>query len=267
MARLLANGRWYDPVPVAAMYESEYERILVQNADNLYPEYYLVPFKIDIISDYDRVRPDCALIEKGYREWWVVEVEMAHHPFESHVRPQIQAIASGSYGEREANYLATQAPALDRSRLLSLMKGLPPRILVLVNQPCPSWTEPLRMFNAIVAHIEIYRSRHNDYICRVNGEHPKPQSKVLTHCRVYPAFRGFLEIQSPGSLSVLHGEHLESRYRGEVLTWERIDIQNKVFLRFVGRDHKLQPGVEYVILSVTDQPVEIRRIVERRGRR
>src|ERR1051326_3116272 len=98
MARLLIGKEWYEGVSSTAYWEAEFENVLLRRADVLFPEYFMVEFKTEVQGDSDIGKPDFALIEKKYRIWWVVEVELAHHSFAGHVLPQVDTFASGRYG-------------------------------------------------------------------------------------------------------------------------------------------------------------------------
>jgi hypothetical protein len=41
-----------------------------------------------LTSEYGSKKPDLALIDRDYRAWWVVEVELAHHSLHHHVLPE-----------------------------------------------------------------------------------------------------------------------------------------------------------------------------------
>ncbi len=76
MSRVLIRGDWYRRLASTSLLEAEYQRMLLEHAPRLFPEYDLVPFDADIESEHGTRKPDFALIEKGYRRWWVVEVEL-----------------------------------------------------------------------------------------------------------------------------------------------------------------------------------------------
>lgn len=102
MAKLLINDDWYDEIAPTALYETEFEQIVIAKADLLYPEYRAVPFKKIVFSEVSSAKPDLALIDVHYRDWWVVEIEMGHHDLASHVLPQVRTLSEAKYGEEEA---------------------------------------------------------------------------------------------------------------------------------------------------------------------
>lgn len=164
MARLLANGSWYEPVSSAVQYESDFEALVVSRACQLFPDYVLLPFKCTVESESDRAQADLALVEKSYRHWWVIEVETANHSLRSHVLPQIEVLLAGRYVADHVDYICSKSPSLSRLSVSEMIKGSQPNVLVLVNEPCPSWVEPIHNLGAQLAVLHMFRSDRNDYI-------------------------------------------------------------------------------------------------------
>src|SRR5439155_7902096 len=132
----------------------------------LFPEYELVEFRKDIQSEHGVRRPDFALIHKKYRTWWVVEVEMSYHSLYGHVIPQVLVFSNGTYGSQEAEYLVGHSDKLIADRVEEMMKGAPPRVLVVANELVPDWLPALRAHNSLLAIVEVYRSDRNEHLLR-----------------------------------------------------------------------------------------------------
>src|SRR5579859_4433110 len=158
MARILAADEWYEPVSPGSMYEDNFERMVLSRANLLFPEYHAIPFKCLVASDSETARPDLALVERHYREWWVVEVEMSYHSFVGHVLPQVRTLAKAVYGAQEANSLCTNALTLDRNAVRDMLKGDQPRVLVIVNEPRLDWAQELDRYGARLVALEVFRS-------------------------------------------------------------------------------------------------------------
>ncbi len=197
MARLLVSGEWYESLASTAYYEAEYERLILEQSETLYPHHRMVLFRPILASDGDTARPDFALIAKDYASWLVVEVELAHHALNGHVLPQIEVFATARYGDPEAAYLALQAADLDPVKLQYLMRGAPPRVLVIVNGAPPTWAPALMRFNALLANVEVYRSGRNHHILRVYGDGPAAPLAVVSRCRLDPILPRLLLVESP----------------------------------------------------------------------
>ena len=228
MAKIYHDGEWYEQLSTEALYEEEYERLLVEHGAALFPNYRLVKFKRTVYSDTGSAKADFALIHTRYREWWVVEAELSHHSLEGHVRPQIETLSRALYGEDDAMYLHTEDNALEAARLCSMVKGQQPGVLVVVNAPVPKWTIALKQCGALITILEVFRSRFNKHLYRLNGEQPIDTGVQNSLCTV--ALARMLKLASPGILPNAHGENLTIHFRGGVTEWGRFDIQDGVYL-------------------------------------
>ena len=265
MARILHNGEWYEEIASWGHYESEFERVLEQEAAHLFGNYHMVPFKKTVFSEDDAEarKPDFALIHKSYHSWWIVEVEMGHHSLEGHVLPQVQTFARAKYGLPEAHYLCQRDTALDSNRVIDMFKGGPPRVLVIVNASVDGWAERLRPFKANVMICQIFRSRLNRYVLRLNGEYPSEDDEVVTTCECVPMLHRLLEIHAPARLPVQKGERVLLYHEGKASEWERTDTAGKVFLHAL-RNHSLTPGQRYAIVRQGDNTLVFRRDAKRK---
>lgn len=248
MAIILRRDTRYDEAASASLLEQEYEQLLEGNAAALFPGFLFVPFKAQVYSDLGSRKADYALIDRQYRKWWVVEVELAHHPFNGHVLPQVEVLASASYGEREAEYLAGQHSELDGDRLRAMMLGDQPQVLVVVNQPSPTWESELRMLGAVLVSVALFRSQLNDYVLLVDGRLPRVSADVLTRCRRSSLMPRFWEVESPGALPIERSETAAIEYEGRQTSWRRIDSRDTVFLSPEGASDSLGSATTIVEL-------------------
>lgn len=230
MAQILVNDVWYRSIESITLYESAFERILLQKESVLFPGFHSVPFKKTVCSESDSARADYALIDTEYGEWWIVEVEMSHHSFEGHVLPQVSALANAVYGEEEASYLKRQRRDLDEVRLCDMLKGEQPRVLVIVDRPRPNWIPFLEQCQAKLAVFEIFRSDLDRYVYRVNGFRPDRVSEVISRCWLEPSLPTLLRIASPGRLSLRPGSKVMIEYAGNQTEWTRIESRDCVWL-------------------------------------
>lgn len=234
MPRLLLDGEWYDPLSADAVFETDYESLLVQEARHIYPSHRILRFKHKIRSEYGNGIPDLALVDRDYRSWWVVEVELGSHPLEGHVRQQVEIFANGEYGQDSAEAMLRSDPSLDGGKVQQMLLGAPPRVLVLVNQARPDWTSWLRKYDALVGVVEIFRARSNRMILRVNGQHPDDGGDVLSRCTLDPWIPKALIVLSPANLPT--GEDtLDIEFDGAASRWRRLDSSDKVWLVPVNR--------------------------------
>ncbi|MCY4087753.1 MAG: hypothetical protein OXG37_12955 [Actinomycetia bacterium] len=230
-----------------------------QESDHLFTKYHLVPFKTTVVSvdDADARQPDFALIHKSYRTWWVVEVELAHHSFERHVLPQVRTLSRANYGQPEIDYLCQQNPELERCKVIEMFKGEQPRLLVLVNAPVEAWVEHLRSLKAAVLICQLFRSRLNKYVLRLNGEYPSEDEEVVTTCECDTMLHRMLVIHAPTQLPIQNGERVLLYRAGQASEWERVDTAGRVYLHAL-RDHSLRPGRRYHIAWQADETLVIK---------
>lgn len=230
MARILIDKEWFEEISVKALYESEFETILLGQALSLFPGYFLVPFKRTVLSEDGSARADFALIETQYREWWVVEVELADHSLNYHVLPQVRTLSRARYSEPEAKYLSEKNADLIYERLLDMMKGSQPRVLVIVNSHKADWANSLLAHDAKLMVIEIYRSMLNKHAFWIKGGRLSELADLLSTCHFDGMLPRFLAIDSPSALDVRHNESIEVMFEETFTTWTRVDISNKVWL-------------------------------------
>jgi hypothetical protein len=249
MARILHNGDWYEQVSTEALYEEEYERILLSLSDQLFPTYWLVPFKRTVSSESNSAKADFALVHRSYRDWWVVEAELAHHSFGGHVRPQIETLSQAFYGEESADYLASKDSRLDVARMRSVVKGQQPRVLVIVNGVVPTWGPALSRYGALVMVLEMFRSLDNKHVFRMNGERPPDVGSISSECVLDVA--RCLRVLSPGILPIQSGEAMSIVFRGGLTEWVRTDLQDRIYLS-CSKPLSLESKVRYQLIQRED---------------
>lgn len=258
MPRVLVSGTWFDLVGSNAYWEAEFEQVILNRSSVLFPGYNIVEFRRTVYSDHGAKQPDFALIDSNYRSWWVVEVELSHHSLYGHVLPQIEVFSNANYGDSEAQYLAARAPHLDAGRLEEMMRGAPPRVLVLVNRLLSSWETALRPYGALVCAVEMYRNDRNEHIVRVDGSLPRPPTAIVTPCRVHPLLPQLVVVDAPAALGIGPGEHLFIEYDGSVTEWERFDSGDGVWLNPL-RTNPLPPRTTVYLVRDDDGRLTFRR--------
>ena len=230
MARLLVGDNWYEGIASTESYEREFERLIVQAASTIFPGWHLVPFRDNVYSEQGCRRPDYALIDRHYRCWWVVEVEMAHHSLYGHVIPQVEVFWAGEYTELHAVALAHQNTELSVELLQTMMRGSRPGIYVLVNIPCPSWERPLAQYGVRLGVVELFRSQWNELALRINGFIPEPPRESLTLCRRDPLIPSLLRVDSPAALPIEPGGSALFELDGRLTEWVRRDTGSMTYL-------------------------------------
>ena len=238
MTRILHVGRWYEQLSHRSFYETEFEAIVEQNAEPLFPGFRLVPFKLTVHADsMGSGRPDLALVRNDYGEWWVIEVELTSHSLFGHVIPQIAKFKTGEYTVEHADYISSKAPDLDPNQLRIMMKGEPPRILVVAEAQSMEWERAIDANGAHMMAFEPFRSEDNRNLFRVIGRFPDRDSDLVSTCRRDPQLPSMLIVDRPGAL--IHGGqevHFEIRCEDVPTPWRILETETRVWLVPVGPD-------------------------------
>lgn len=229
MPRLLVEGESFELLSSTALLEAEYERIVLAQASGIFPGFIVVPFKPTVYYEGVPKQADIALIAPDYSTWWVGEIELSHHSFRGHVLPQVEVLARGRYDATHAEWLATRNPDLDIAALRAMMLGQQPRVVVVVNAPCPAWVEPLSHEGAVIAIAELFRSSRNRLIVRRNGVDIDLADDVVSVCRVDSGMRRMLQVDSPAQLLGAE-EPLSIEIADGVSSWRLILLADRVWL-------------------------------------
>ena len=259
MARLRYRDHWFHPLSPTSLLEADFEDLLIQNGEVFRANSWMVRFKKTIYAAQSNARPDLAIIDHQYREWFIVEVEMERHSLGGHVLPQVRTLRDGYYGPPEAEYLLERLPHLDPKRLHDLIRGTSPRIVVIADREQQSWRETLAGADVEFLTLEIFRSDLNHYIFSIDGGLPHRGSDLVSYCRFNQMLPRQLIVESPASLGVANGESLNVLWDGKVIELIRMDAGSSCYLRMRG-PIRVQPGVKYALLKLESGEMELKPI-------
>jgi hypothetical protein len=179
--RLYMDGEWFDAVPPGSTYEAEFESLIQDHAGSLFPGFLCARFDPLLITPLGNVQPDLILVDSDYRTWNIVEVELSTHSITRHVKPQIEKIQTARLDHTHADWLVARDPRFDRERLACLVRDVPHGTVLLANAPTPHWDDALSSLTGVQrAVVEVYRSRLNRTILRVNGSQPTTPGNIVT---------------------------------------------------------------------------------------
>jgi hypothetical protein len=229
MPRLFIEGQRYEALASSALLEHEYQALILQHANALFPGLIVVPFNKTVYYEAEAKKADLAIIEPRYRQWWIGEVERAHHSLGGHVLPQVAVLARAKYGNDDADWLADRNPDLDRGALRQMMLGSQPGVVVIVNAPCPRWVDPLRP-DADLMVVELFRSERDRYILRQNGVELAVLGDELSLCAVEPVMPRMLIVESPAELLRRDEDPLQIEFEGSSAEWHLIRVADRVWL-------------------------------------
>jgi len=230
MARILVNGEWYNELSVGSLYESEFEKLFLQEAQQIFPDYFAVPFKLTVESQYGNGKPDLAIIEKNYRHWFVIEVEKSNHSFESHILPQVSIFSTAEYTDDTAEALRSENENLDIGKLKAMIKGKQPKVLIVVDALKAEWIKSLSRWEAMLSVFQVFRSEKNRHVFRLNGFTPKSTEGIFSDCYFEKIFKRQLVILSPAIIEESSNETLMINYNDTLSEWRRVDMKNQVVL-------------------------------------
>jgi len=185
MTVLLRDGRIYEKVFYAD--ERQFEAVAKSQLEQTLSTFWVVDFKPLVVADEgEQRRPDLAIVDRAYRTWVVVEVELSRHSLSHHVRPQVESLARANYHADHAHYLASAAPHLDLKRLRNLLTFVPPDFMVVVD--CQSvvqkgWLELERELAAHLTFLEAYRASNNDSVFVLSGFLPQLRPERIATLR------------------------------------------------------------------------------------
>lgn len=262
MPRLFHRGEWFYELSPTALAESEFESLLVQNAEIIRPNHRMLPFKKTAYANDRSARADLAIVANDYRHWMVVEVEMIRHDLHSHVIPQIRTLSEADYTAEHAQYLAERDDTLDARKLTEMMRGETPEVLVLVNKHDNEWMREIRRYGAHMMVFEIFRSEtSNRHIFGINGDLPDYAHDVLSEL-TFGAVPRILLVSSPATLGFQPGKQQAVFIDGQVTYWERFDTATSCYLTPVG-SMPIKPGFTYALVRNEAGQLAIRPLRQR----
>jgi len=222
MTRILHNDSWYSPVKSNSIYEKTYEQKILENSNMLFPSYFCYYFKKEVQSMWGPGIPDLVLIDKHYREWIIVEVELEHHNLQGDVEQQVKIFSSAKYGKAHAEYLFRKHPDLDYEKLCSLVVGTQPSITVIVPVAKPSWWKNLLPYNAHIAVVEVWQNNIGKQLLRINGDQPAPlEAEFLTKVfRDSDVTLKGLRVDNPAVLEDI--EKIQIYIENELTIWRQV---------------------------------------------
>jgi hypothetical protein len=251
------RDQWFDKVSTDSLYEAEFEKIIKQNIALIQPKAVGLKFKKVIQSTNGRNIPDLALIENDYSSWAIIEVELIHHDLYHHVIPQVRTFVDGRYPKDLATYLQEKDSSLDLEKLQTMIKGAPPTVVVVCNGHDATWQTELDRIGVRLISFEIYRSpEQTSSIFVVNGNQIFEGTKSLSLLSEVTLPR-LLQVASPATLKWQVGERFDAIFDGQVLTWERLDTADKVFIRPL-RSIPIQSGKSFELIEFATGQYEIR---------
>ena len=133
--------------------EKDFALQIVRCSDQIFPGYYGRPWTPIIRDGWGRgAQPDLVLISSSFDLWYVVEVELAHHPLAGHILPQLETLSRGIYDSTLLSSLSTAIPELPVTKLRELIYQEPGLLCIVddyttrIHSACRDWNFELAVF-------------------------------------------------------------------------------------------------------------------------
>lgn len=232
MEKILAGHEWFHPISIDLLLEDEFESQILAHANEIFPGYRAIPFKKTVTSlEFGNAKPDFLIFEESFRSWWVIEVEMSRHSLNSHVEPQIAALAHARFTEQHVAHVASHFPtAVDVDHVRKLMTSVQANVLVIVDSPRDDWRDALRQYDASIIAVKPYQSRQGKFLFRQIGEVPGQGSSILSTVRIRLDVTRALIVDNRSALPYQQGQQIEIFLAGTPTQWRCHFFANSLML-------------------------------------
>jgi hypothetical protein len=199
----------------------------------VFPEYKTIPFKIGLEDRINRriKKADLAMIRFDYLEWFVIEVELHNHSL-NHVKEQVESFHNCDYGKPHADYIFKQGKgAFNNDSLEKMVEELPPKLMVIADEPKEQWIPMLESFNCQLSVFQTYLNKKSHPVYRLDGDHPLIHTEFC-FCRLRKDIPYTLEILESQCFMQFktRGTSLKIDYQGRVSKWNITNTNGKVYL-------------------------------------
>jgi hypothetical protein len=251
MTRVRFRDEWFYLISDNALFETELEKLIIQNADLLREGSWVLPFKTTVTAPgLEPRQPDLALIDSSYRYWWVIEVELVGHSLHGHVIPQIRTFVEGIYGEPHLVALLKQSTDLDPKKLHAMMLGEPPAVVVISNRLDRRWQDSLSKWGASFVALNVFRSDKNRDIFVLDGDLPDSPLDCLTQLSPTKIDRMF-RVHSPAPLREHGSRSVTILVNDQATIWTIMPTSTDCFA-FSPLEVELVPNRSYGIYETED---------------
>jgi hypothetical protein len=228
--------------------EQYFSTVVQKFSHVIFPNHYCFKFEVDMFYIGNKVRPDLILIEKQFKDWWLVEVELERHSWLNHIQEQIEKILNAEitdkHQEKIKEKLSSHLKKLglnenedQMARVKSLINNERHKTLVIVDSEPKSWMNELQKGDARLMTVQVYRNERNDHMIRCDTSLPSISNQVVTYLN--PTNDRFV----PNWLEVVSPHRLKSQ-NGVI----NINCENKIFkctIRPLGNKTYLIPPSNY----------------------
>lgn len=240
------NENWFKQIsPTSYIDEKTLEQIIEVYLDKYLVNHSVIPCSMYIRNSVTKKRnkPDLAIISHDYSEWYVVEVELSSHRFK-HIMQQIDTFCLGEYNQSHADYMFNQKnDVLNRDLVRRMVREIPPRVMVIINDSVSSWMDELSSFNVDVGIFQIYYDQFQHRAYRFKGHFPALRQSFAT-CLLQPGLPTMVQILESDffdGIGIKVNEEIGVIYNGRTTKWKRIRSRNIDLLHCLDDSIPLDP--------------------------
>jgi hypothetical protein len=158
---------FFQPIRVS---EEILEGLIRTAAPALFPGFDYFDFRPPIRCGASTRHPDGALVARGHRSWWVVEVETHLHSVVEHIEPQLRELATGFYGPDAFHYLHRHR-TFDASAYT--VDTFEPEFLLVIDSLTAEVRDAAARTGFYAVECSPFRSDQNRYALAVSGHRPR----------------------------------------------------------------------------------------------
>lgn len=242
------NIEWYDEIDPLSFYEKHFEDTFLSKMHEVYPDFTGIPFSLKVSTSLgENSKPDLAMVRNDYEEWYIIEAEMGRHSWDGHVEKQVRVFSTGYYSPKKvAKYINSKENSLDISKLEEMIDQIPPKVMVIVNEPKPQWEIEIKKYKSYLSVFQIYKGLNGLELYRISGDTPFIY-RDKSHCSFVKGLSNTMEIYTPTFVSESNGSDIIVFFRGKTTKWKISKNNGKTYLVIAGRTHFLQLEKKYML--------------------
>lgn len=254
---LVLENEWIFPLRFKDSTKYMLTRVILDNKDVLFPDYYLVEFDLLLGKpDEDQVAADFAMVDKNCRSWCLMYVFPSRSVILSEVEHRIETTRNNEFGVREARALKKNINDFAQGQLNTLVTCEDPDLIIVTDDPHHGWNEKLPETNLNVLVVEVFSSVDRHAI-RVNGMYPIIQSQdIVANAKLHAIVPNALELDRPLPSPFHTLEQITLTCGENTSQWKPVKLNDEVRL-LVSEQHKLPKSRNFRITRQADETLLI----------
>lgn len=257
MARVKLDSDWFSEIIPSSFYDEEdLERSLKLNLENLFPDFKVIDFKMDLVNSNTGKtnRADLAIVKNDYSEWYIVEVELSTDDLGEVVK-QVDTFLNYKATSAIGTFLHRKKKKLDKDQLIKLGNTIPAKVMVIVNEYNCVWQDKLKNYNCDVFVFQIYLNGKGIPLYRLHGKHPHVYTDFC-YCKLQKNLPYTIEVLDNSfcdTHNIMDGNQIMVEYGGKLSKWERTKDVKADYLICTADIFPLDPSTKRYQLSYEEK--------------